>query len=89
MKFFRDLFDDDNHINEKAVIGFIAFTLLCIAFITDLVTSILNHPITINRTVFDGFMLLVLGSFGIASVDKWINRKNSSSANSNTDIPAE
>ena len=31
--------------------------------------------IIVNKIVFDGFMVMVLGSFGIASVDKWINKK--------------
>ena len=29
--FFKQLFDDNNSINEKALVGFIAFFMLCIA----------------------------------------------------------
>jgi len=28
----------------------------------------------IQGFIFDGFMVIVLGAFGIASVDKWINK---------------
>jgi hypothetical protein len=28
----------------------------------------------IHQFIFDGFMIIVLGAFGIASVDKWINK---------------
>lgn len=76
MKFFRELFDDNNTINEKSVVGFIAFFMLCVALGVDLVTGFYGDPLVINKFIFDGFMVIVLGSFGIASVDKWINKKN-------------
>ena len=75
-KFFSQLFDDNNTINEKSVVGFIAFMMLCIAFLVDVVTGYFGKEFVINKLVFDGFMVMVLGSFGIASVDKWINKKN-------------
>jgi len=28
----------------------------------------------IHQFIFDGFMIIVLGAFGIASIDKWINK---------------
>jgi hypothetical protein len=74
--FFKQLFDDNNSINEKSVVGFIAFFMLCVALGVDLVTGFYGDPLVINKFIFDGFMVIVLGSFGIASVDKWINKKN-------------
>jgi len=73
-KFLHDLFNDSNSINEKAVVGFIAFLMMVIALITDLVTGILGREMPIHQFIFDGFMIIVLGAFGIASVDKWINK---------------
>lgn len=75
-KFFSQLFDDNNSINEKSVVGFIAFFMLVIALAVDLITGAYGKPLLINKFIFDGFMVIVLGSFGIASVDKWINKKN-------------
>ena len=75
-KFFRELFDDNNSINEKAVVGFIALFMLCVALGVDLVTGFYGDPLVINKFIFDGFMVIVLGSFGIASVDKWLNKRN-------------
>jgi hypothetical protein len=75
-KFFSRLFDDNNSINEKSVVGFIAFFMLVIALVVDLITGAYGEPLLINKFIFDGFMVIVLGSFGIASVDKWINKKN-------------
>jgi hypothetical protein len=76
MKFFRDLFDDNNSINEKAVVGFIAFFMLCISLAVDLITGYFGKPLVINEFIFDGFMVIILGAFGIASVDKWLNKKD-------------
>lgn len=73
-KFLHDLFNDDNSINEKAVVGFIAFFMLVVSLIVDLVTGWLGRELLINRFIFDGFMVITLGAFGIASVDKWINK---------------
>lgn len=76
MRFFKELFDDKNTINEKAVVGFIAFFMLVIALGVDLITGYFGNPLVINEFIFDGFMVIVLGSFGIASVDKWLNKKD-------------
>ena len=74
-KFFKDLFDDNNTINEKAEVGFIAFFFLCVALIVDLVTGYVGTALVINEFIFDGFMVIILGAFGIASIDKWMNKK--------------
>lgn len=74
--FFKQLFDDNNSINEKAVVGFIAFFMLCVALTVDLVTGYFGTALVINEFIFDGFMVIILGAFGIASVDKWMNKKD-------------
>lgn len=79
MKWFKNLFDDNNTINEKAVVGFIAFMCLVLALVVDLVTGYLGTALVLNEFIFDGFMVIVLGSFGIASVDKFMNKKKGSS----------
>ena len=76
-QFFKQLFNDNNTINEKAIVGFIAFFFLCVALVVDLVTGYVGTALVINEFIFDGFMVIILGSFGIASVDKWMNLKNS------------
>lgn len=76
MKFLKELFNDNNTINEKSVVGFASFIMMVIALIVDLVTGWLGKPLVINEFIFDGFLVITLGAFGIASVDKWINNKN-------------
>ena len=74
-QFFKNLFDDSNSINEKSVVGFAAFVIMVIFAIADIVTGSLGKDLVINEFIFNSFMWLVLGSFGIGSVDKWINKK--------------
>lgn len=73
-KFFHDLFNDSNSINEKAVIGFIAFIVMIVFAIADIVTGAMNKPLLVNEFIFDSFKILTIACFGIASVDKWINK---------------
>jgi hypothetical protein len=49
---------------------------MVIALVVDLVTGYMGKPLVINEFIFDGFLVITLGAFGIASVDKWINNKN-------------
>jgi hypothetical protein len=73
--FFKQLFSDDNHINEKSFIGFLAFCVMVLCMTVDLVTGWMGKPLLINEFVFNSFLIITLGSFGIASVDKYINAK--------------
>ncbi len=84
-QFFKDLFDDNNTINEKSVVGFIAFIMMVVALGVDLITGWLGKELLINEFIFDGFMVIVLGSFGIGSVDKFINSKKGNKEESTTE----
>ena len=78
-QFIKDLFNDDNSINEKALVGFIAFFMMVISLVVDLTTGWLGRELLINEFIFDGFMVITLGAFGIASIDKWINKTKNNS----------
>lgn len=73
-KFFSELFNDDNSINEKSVVGFLAFIMMVVFAASDIITGYVGKDLVINEFIFNSFMWLVLGSFGIGSVDKWINK---------------
>jgi ABC-type uncharacterized transport system permease subunit len=75
MAFWKELFKDNNDINEKSVVGFLSFAMMVIALFVDLVTGWMGKELLINEYIFNGFLVITLGSFGIASVDKYINRK--------------
>lgn len=78
-KFLHNLFDDNNTINEKSVVGFCAFIMMVITLLVDITTGILGNEMPIHEFVFNGFLVITLGAFGIASIDKWVNNKNSKS----------
>jgi hypothetical protein len=86
MGFLKDLFNDNNTINEKSVVGFASFIMMVISLVVDLVTGWLGKELLINEFIFDGFLVITLGSFGIASVDKWINNKNSNKKDDSQDV---
>jgi hypothetical protein len=74
--FIRRMFMDDNDINEKSVVGFGAFIMMVICLGVDIWTGFHGQQMPINEFIFDGFMVITLGSFGIASVDKFITAKH-------------
>ena len=73
-QFLKDLFNDNNSINEKAVIGFAAFLMMTIFAVADIVTGTLGKDLIVNEFIFDSFKVLTIACFGIASVDKFINK---------------
>jgi hypothetical protein len=76
-----DLFKDNNDINEKSIIGFIAFVIMILFAIADIITGYLGKDLVVNEFIFNAFLVLTLGCFSISSVDKFINKKNDSSEN--------
>ena len=80
-KFFRELFLDDNDLNEKAIVGFCAFVMMALFAVADIVTGTLGKPLVVTDFIFNSFLILTLGSFGIASVDKYIVKKHGSRNN--------
>ena len=81
---FKDLFNDKNDINEKSVIGFLAFIIMTVFAIADIVTGYLGKDLVVNEFIFNAFLVLVLGTFGISGVEKIMNRKTE--ANKNEDL---
>ena len=72
--FFSQLFNDSNSINEKSVVGFLAFMMMVGFAVADIVTGALGKELVVQEFIFNAFMWLTLGSFGIGSVDKFINK---------------
>ena len=69
-----DIFKDENEYNEKSIIGFIAFLIMCIIMIADLATGWYGYDLVINEFVYDSFVWVVLGCFGIAGVEKFAKK---------------
>ena len=73
---FKDLFKDKNDINEKSVVGFIAFAVMVLFAVADLLTGYLGKDLVINEFIYDSFVWVVLGSFGIAEAGKACGQRN-------------
>ena len=89
VSFFKKMFMDDNDINEKSIVGFASFLMMALCLVTDLVTGYLGRPMPINEFIFNGFLWITLGSFGIASVDKYLTGKNKNEAAASENETAE
>jgi len=74
-KFFRELISDNNNINEQAFVGVISFFAMVFVLFIDVITGILSKELIIKEFIFDGFMILTLGAFGITTAGKIMSLK--------------
>tara|TARA_Y100001938_G_scaffold143552_1_gene216485 strand:- start:19057 stop:19281 length:225 start_codon:yes stop_codon:yes gene_type:complete len=74
MKKFIEIFKDDNDWNEKAIVGFIAFVIMILIMLADVITGWCGRDLVINEFVYDSFLFLVLGCFGIAGIEKFAKK---------------
>ena len=76
-----ELFKDKNTINEKNIIGFISFGIMVLFAIIDLATGILymgyvgGGQLEINDTIYNSFVMVTLGCFGISAFEKVKNKE--------------
>ena len=74
----KDLFKDDNDINEKSVVGFGSFIVMVVFAGADIVTGAFGTDLVINEFVYNSFVIITLGSFGIAEAGKVFGSKKDS-----------
>ena len=67
---FRDMFKDDNDINEKNVVGFAAFAMMVLFALVDIITGIFGRELHVQEYIYNSFVIITLGSFGIAEAGK-------------------
>jgi hypothetical protein len=67
---FKDIFKDNNTLNEKNIVGFASFTIMAVFAAADVVTGILGKELVISDTIFNSFVIVTLGSFGIDGATK-------------------
>jgi hypothetical protein len=71
---FKDIFKDNNSYNEKSIVGFASFAVMSIFAIADIVTGIMGITLEITDIIFNSFVIVTLGSFGIDGVTKIFNK---------------
>jgi len=67
---FWDIFKDKNDFNEKTIVGFLSFSVMAIFAGADVVTGIMGQELIISDTIFNSFVMITLGAFGIAEAGK-------------------
>jgi hypothetical protein len=72
---FKEIFKDNNDFNEKNIVGFASFAVMAIFAGADIVTGILGQTLEISDTIFNSFVIITLGSFGIDGATKIFNKK--------------
>jgi hypothetical protein len=74
---FREIFKDNNDINEKSVIGFMSFAVMVIFAVVDLITGYFQKGLVINEFIYESFLVITLGCFGIAGLEKIFGNRSS------------
>ena len=71
---FKNIFKDENDINEKSVVGFSSFAIMTLFAFVDLATGYFGKDLVINELIYNSFVFVTLGCFGIAGLEKFAKK---------------
>jgi hypothetical protein len=71
---FVDIFKDSNEYNEKTIIGFMSFAVMVLVMLADVITGWVGQDLVINETIYNSFVFVTLGAFGIAGLEKFAKK---------------
>ena len=71
---FMSIFKDDNTWNEKTIIAFMSFAVMVLVMLADVVSGLLGKDLVINEFIYNSFVFVTLGSFGIAGLEKFASK---------------
>ena len=74
MKKFIKIFKDNNEWNEKTIIGFLSFAVMILVMLADVITGACGKDLPINEFTYNSFVIVTLGSFGIAGIEKFAKK---------------
>ena len=72
---FKDMFKDQNDINEKSVVGFASFAIMVLFALADIVTGFIGKDLVVQEFIYNSFVIITLGSFGIGEAGKIFGKK--------------
>lgn len=75
MMSWTKIFKDDNDWNEKTIIGFLSFAVMVIVMVADVMSGFWGKDLPINEFTYNSFVIVTLGSFGIAGLEKFASKK--------------
>ena len=71
---FSEIFKDSNDWNEKTIIGFMSFAVMELVMLADVITGACGSDLPINEFTYNSFVIVTLGSFGIAGIEKFAKK---------------
>ena len=86
---FNDIFKDENEYNEKAIIGFMSFGVMTLTALIDIVTGAFGKELLIQEFIYNSFVWITLGSFGIAGAEKVMGNGNQNNGSVVVEEPTE
>jgi len=70
-----EIFKTDNSYNEKTILGACSFAIMVLVMLVDIITGWMGKDLVVNEFVYNSFLFVTLGSFGIAGLEKFAERK--------------
>lgn len=71
---FKEIFKDNNDYNEKNVIGFMSFAVMVVFALADLITGYFGKDLVVQEFIYNSFVIITLGCFGIAGIEKFAKK---------------
>ena len=71
---FGEIFKDKNDYNEKTIIGFLSFAVMVLVMLADVISGAMGNDLVINEFTYNSFVIVTLGSFGIAGLEKFAKK---------------
>ena len=72
---FKDMFKDQNDLNEKSIVGFASFAIMVLFAVADIVTGFIGKDLVVQEFIYNSFVIITLGAFGIAEAGKVFGKK--------------
>lgn len=67
---FKDMFKDENDLNEKSIVGFASFAIMVVFALADIITGFVGKDLVVQEFIYNSFVIITLGAFGIAEAGK-------------------
>ena len=74
MPFFQ-IFKNNNDWNEKTIVGFISFAIMVLVMLADVITGWTGNDLVVNEFIYNSFLFVTIGAFGIAGLEKFAPKK--------------
>ena len=73
---FKDMFKYENDLNEKSIVGFASFAIMVVFALADIVTGFVGKDLVVQEFIYNSFVIITLGAFGIAEAGKVFGKKD-------------